>query len=169
MDIHKIDVAGYHTGESRVIGDDAPIPRGWREGTLPTLAPGEFAVWDGAVFRVTTTASPAAQLELEAERRGMVVERWAFANAAQLAGIITSAEAEAWGPGVSLPAAVDTALAAVLTDPSELSMAKVRALAAPRIGRTNSIVELLRAALSLTPEQADDVFRTAQQIERENT
>lgn len=100
-----------------------------------------------------------------AKRQNMTVERWSFATAAMAAGIITAEEAQAWGPGNSLPAAIDQAISAAVTDPTELAAAKVRALAAPKINRLNPLIEILRGALNLTPEQADDLFAAAAQIE----
>jgi hypothetical protein len=98
-------------------------------------------------------------------RQGMTVERWSFATAAMAAGILTAEEAQAWGPGTSLPAAVDAAITAAVSDPVQLAAAKVRALSAPRINRLNPLVEILRGAFQLTEEQADDLFTTAKQIE----
>ena len=107
--------------------------------------------------------------ELAAEetsrRQGMTVERWSFATAAMAAGILTAEEAQAWGPGTSLPAAVEAAITAGVSDPVQLAGAKVRALAAPRINRLNPLVEILRGAFSLTPEQADELFQLARIVE----
>lgn len=102
---------------------------------------------------------------LQKQRKAMTVERWSFATASMAAGIITAEEAQAWGPGTSLPASIDQAISAAITDPGELAAAKVRALAAPRINRLNPLIEILRAAFNLTPEEADDLFGAAQQIE----
>lgn len=105
--------------------------------------------------------------EESARRQAMTVERWSVASAAMAAGIITAEEAEAWGPGNALPANVQAALSDAISDPKALSMAKVRALAAPRINRLNPLVEALRERLDLTPEQADELFAAAKMLEAE--
>ena len=112
------------------------------------------------------TAEELAQEETN-RRQGMTVERWSFATAAMAAGILTAEEAQAWGPGTSLPAAVDAAITAAVSDPVQLAGAKVRALAVPRINRLNPLVEILRSAFNLTPEQADDLFIQAKALEAE--
>lgn len=111
--------------------------------------------------------SPPSDAEIQQMRQAMTVERWSFATAAMAAGILTAEEAQAWGPGTSLPAAVDQAITAAVSDPVQLAGAKVRALAAPRINRLNPLVEILRGAFSLTPEQADDLFTMAKALEAE--
>ena len=118
-------------------------------------------------YKWTVTVKTAEELAQEEtnRRQAMTVERWSFATAAMAAGILTAEEAQAWGPGTSLPAAVDAAITAAVSDPVQLAGAKVRALAAPRINRLNPLVEILRGAFQLTEEQADDLFAVAKQIE----
>lgn len=107
------------------------------------------------------------EADLKTKRKMLSVERWSFAGAAMAAGIITSDEAQAWGPGNALPASVEAALSDAIADPSALAMAKVRALAAPRINRLNPLVEALRERLDLTPEQTDELFAAAKLLEAE--
>lgn len=121
-------------------------------------------------FKWATRDKTAEELAAEQtnKRRGMTAERWSFATAAMTAGLLTAEEAQAWGPGTSLPATVDAALSAAVSDPVQLAGAKVRALAAPRINRLNPLVEILRGAFSLTEEQADDLFTTAKALEEQS-
>lgn len=118
-------------------------------------------------YKWTVTDKTAEELAAEetSRRQGMTVERWSFATAAMAAGILTAEEAQAWGPGTSLPAAVEAAITAAVSDPVQLAGAKVRALAAPRINRLNPLVEILRGAFELTAEQADDLFTVAKALE----
>lgn len=133
--------------------------------TVAPDMPEDGMLWDTTTGDWRNKTPEELASETTARRDGMVVERWAFANAAMIAGYITADEAQAWGPGTALPATVEAAIAAAVTDPVQFSMAKVRALAAPRVSRSNPLIEILRGAFSLTPEQADDLFVTAQQIE----
>lgn len=131
------------------------------QNTQPEKVNGEWVL--GWTVR-DKTAEELAQEETN-RRQAMTVERWSFATAAMAAGILTAEEAQAWGPGTSLPAAVDQAITAAVSDPVQLAGAKVRALSAPRINRLNPLVEILRGAFQLTEEQADDLFAVAKQIE----
>ena len=110
------------------------------------------------------TAEELAQEETN-RRQGMTAQRWSFATAVMGEGVITAEEAQAWGPGNALPATVDAALAAAISDPVLLAAARVRALAAPTINRLNPLVEILRDAFGLTPEKADELFQLARIIE----
>ena len=140
---------------------DEPLAENWIE--AGSAKKGDL--WDGENFSAPVKTPAEIEAETLAKRRAMTVERWSFATAAMAAGIITAEEAQAWGPGNGLPTAIDQAITAAVTDPTELAAAKVRALAAPRINRLNPLIEILRGALSLTPEQADQLFETAKQIE----
>lgn len=94
-------------------------------------------------------------------RAAMVVERWQFATACMLAGIITAQEAKDWGPGNLIPTNVEAALGAAITNPSQLAVAKVKALSVRTIRRTNPLIDILRLAFNLTEEQVDNLFIAA--------
>lgn len=98
-------------------------------------------------------------------RERMVVNRWQFATACMIAGIVSSEEAMAWSPGNALPAGVEAALSAAIADPNTLAAAKIKALSAPTISRTNPLIAVLQQAYSLTDEQVDGIFETAAGLE----
>lgn len=102
----------------------------------------------------------------DARRQAMVAGRGQFAIACARADVITFAEALAWGPGNALPSAVDTAIQNTLTTDDERNEARVTALSANTIRRTHPLVDLIRAALSLTEDEADDIFAAAIALEQ---
>jgi hypothetical protein len=140
---------------------DAPLADNWIEAGAAEIGD----TWDGETFTTPGPTSEQIAEQQTARRRAMAVERWSFATAAMNAGHITAEEAQAWGPGNALPAAVDAALSAAIEDPGQLAAAKVRALAGPNINRLNPLIEILRGAFGMTEEQADDLFTAAKQIE----
>jgi len=156
--IYQIADNSYWTGKSRQIGDRDPAPRGWTRAPVPDLSEGEYAVWTGAGFRVTTDPPPVPQGPTIEERRAkMEKRRGPFALAAHAAGIITEDEALDWAGGTRLPAAIEMAFSALPA--GEQLAAKIEARTVTRIRRNAPLIEMLRADLGLTPEQADALFK----------
>lgn len=134
----------------------------------PTPAQDQVVEWGGNDWVVSDkTPEKIEQDEMDARAALPPVERWQFATACMLAGVITPAEAQAWGPGNSLPDQVEAALEAAIPHQGQLAAAKVKALAVARISRANPLIEILRAqtAFNLTPEEADNLFIAAAALE----
>lgn len=104
------------------------------------------------------------EAETQAKRQGMAVPRDDFAAAVMVSGIITPQEAQDWASGNALPEVVKTALIAGITDPTQLAIAKIKALSSANIGRTNPLIDMLAATFKMTPDQVDTLFETAKQI-----
>lgn len=98
-------------------------------------------------------------------RERMVVNRWQFATSCMIWGIVTPEEAMAWSPGNALPAGVEAAITSAIADSGQLAGAKIKALSAPTISRTNPLIAILQQAYSLTDERVDEIFETAAGLE----
>ncbi|MBV6637032.1 MAG: hypothetical protein KI788_14145 [Mameliella sp.] len=106
------------------------------------------------------TAEAKAEQALTEARAGAVLSRTEFALASQAAGIITKTEATAWLAGGTIPAAAAAALA-FIPDQTERDEAEIRFIGAQQIDRTNPIISLLQAHLSLTDGEVDALFGIA--------
>lgn len=104
------------------------------------------------------------EVETQNKRQGITVPRDDFAAAVMVSGIISPQEAQDWASGNALPAAVETALVSGITDPTQLAIAKIKALSSANIGRTNPLIDMLAATFEMTPEEVDTLFETAKQI-----
>lgn len=93
------------------------------------------------------------------------VTRMQFAIALARFGVISGAEAKAFGPGNALPS---VAVAAIQNSPlseADKLEAEIKALSAETIRRTNPLITMMQAATVLTDEQADNLFATAAEID----
>lgn len=121
---------------------DVDTLAGYPEGTISVqLKPGADYEWqDGAWVHVPPDPAEA----LVAERAGMVCSRFQAKAALHLAGLLPSVEA-----------------AIAQADP----VTRIAWAEAVEYRRTSPTILALAAALELSDEQVDDLFRTAMQIE----
>lgn len=118
---------------------------------------------DHPLFAANVGAAQSAPLEpgavapsIEAQRAAMILTDIQFAIACVGAGLMTAQEAEDWvGAGV-LPAAAETAIAAL--PEAQRAAARIRFRGARTIARLDPFISVVQAVLSLTPEQIDNIF-----------
>lgn len=106
-------------------------------------------------------AEPAAPTDAEilaAWREQTEITDIQFAKASLAAGLMTATEAEEWVANGALPAVATTALNAI-SDVNARAVARIEFRGARIIGRNNPFIPVLQAALSMTDEQVDDLFR----------
>lgn len=109
-------------------------------------------------WEVVDVSDEEAEQRLLQKRATMKADRSAFAVQCAVIGLITHEEAEAWAGGSSLPENVSAAFAKNIADATDLLSARVNALTASHIHRSNPLILLLQDQFGLSDEQVDRLF-----------
>jgi hypothetical protein len=56
--IHQYNEYGYYTGQCMVIEETGAIPPYWTDASFPQISDGQYAVFDGFSWRVTSDPQP---------------------------------------------------------------------------------------------------------------
>lgn len=105
--------------------------------------------------------------ELSAWREAEVVSRTQFASACFIAGIIAGQEARDWAGGNALPANVEAAIVAAISDPAEQVVALTKAGAEINVRRNNILIDILAADASfdMSDVEVDQIFALAKWVD----
>lgn len=160
-----------HTSFPKQPGDDMlaawsvyPVtdtPRPECDPMTQDIAEGDPVLEGGTWVRVwiVTDATPEEVAQRLADKRAaMRLARGRFALRAAGMGLISPDEAEAWAGGTSLSALVTDAFSKHIADDMERLGARVDALTASHIHRTNPLILLLGTQFKLSEDQLDALF-----------
>jgi hypothetical protein len=162
-----IDDRGLHTKSMRAL-DIKPETHEVIDGVpAPDLFVGGAMAWNGSWTVTNQGAYDDAKAARDQEaREAMIVTRTQLTIVLatfEVGGetVISPAEAEAWVGGTALPSIASDAIAASDLSASEKLGARIKALGAQTIHRSNPLVLMLQAAVPLTDEQTDQIFAAA--------
>lgn len=123
--------------------------------------------WDGNQWLFVDKTAQQLADDLATMRSGMVVTRTQFASACFIAEIITAQECRDWASGKALPANVEAAILAAISDPTEQVIALTKASAEINIRRDNPLIGLLATSphFDMSDVEVDQLFALAEWVD----